>query len=334
MYLVTGGNGLVGRALVRLLIERGEAVRVLDLAPSTITEAESVVGDLRDPHTISEALQGVKTVFHCAAMVDVSLGRPRHIYDVNVAATQNLLIASKLQGVSKFVYTSSIDVVFDGTPIRAGDEKLPYAGKFLDFYGESKALAEQAVLRANHPTLLTCSIRPAGVYGEHDVNRFPNILKPALKGQFTQIGDGTSLFNHVYADNVAYMHLLAADKLAPDHPSAGSVYFATDYAPSNFFAFFHPYLEALGLQTTTQVISENQAALLATLRKLAWRVIPTRKMAAAKLTSYVVYSTSRDFWFTSHKAEIELGYAPLVSQQNAFNRTLAWLRDEWLPANR
>lgn len=334
MYLVTGGNGLVGRALVRLLLERGESVRVFDLTPSTLEGTESVVGDLRDPQAVSDTLHGIKTVFHCAEMVDASLGRPQHVYDVNVAGTQNLLIGSKLQGVSKFIYTSSIDVVFDGTPIRAGDERLPYAKTFLDFYGQSKALAEQAVLRANHATMLTCAIRPAGLYGENDVNRFANIIKPALKGQFIQIGDGSALFNHVYADNVAYMHLLASDKLAPDHPSAGSAYFATDYAPSNFFAFFRSFLDALELKTSTRVMSERQAIVLARLREWAWRLIPTRKMAAAQLTPYVVYSTCRNFWFTSRKAEIELGYTPLVSQQNAFNRTLAWLRDEWIPANR
>jgi len=211
---------------------------------------------------------------------------------------------------------------------------LPYASKFLDFYGESKALAEQAVLRVNNSDMLTCAIRPAGVYGVGDVNRFPNIIRPALKGQFTQLGDGKAIFNHVYADNVAYMHLLAADKLAPDHPSAGSAYFATDYAPSNFFGFFRPYLDALGIQTETRVISERTAMTLARLSELLWRVIPNKRTAAARLTRYVIYSTCRDFWFTSRKAELELGYTPLVSQQNAFERTLGWLRDEWLPANR
>jgi len=334
VYLVTGGNGLVGRALVRLLLERGETVRILDLTPSHTPHAESAVGDLRDPQAVSDALRGVSTVFHCAAMVDVSLGRPKHVYEINVAGTQNLLIGSKLQQVSKFIYTSSIDVVFDGSPIQSGTEKLPYASRFLDFYGESKALAEQAVLRANHPNLLTCAIRPAGVYGAGDVHRFPNIIKAALKGQFTQLGDGKALFNHVYADNVAYMHLLAADKLAADHPSAGSAYFATDYAPTNFFAFFRPYLEALNIQTTTRVVSESSAMLLARLSELLWRAIPTRRTAAARLTHYVIYSTCRDFWFTPRKAELELGYTPLVSQQNAFERTLAWLSDEWLPTNR
>lgn len=334
MYLVTGGNGLVGRALVRLLLERGERVRVLDFAPSHESAAESVIGDLRDPQIVNNAVKGVKTVFHCAAMVDVSLGRPKHVYDVNVAATQNLLIASKLHDVGKFIYTSSIDVVFDGSPIRAGDERLPYASKYLDFYGESKALAEKAVLRVSNKDMLTCAIRPAGVYGAGDVNRFPNILKPALKGQFTQLGDGKALFNHVYADNVAYMHLLAADKLALDHPSAGSAYFATDYAPSNFFGFFHPYLEALGIQTQTRVISERSALMVARLSEWAWRIIPTKRTAAARLTRYVIYSTCRDFWFTSRKAELELGYTPLVTQQSAFERTMAWLQEEWLPAHR
>lgn len=330
MYLVTGGNGLVGRAIVRLLLERGERVRVFDLKPSLEPGAESLVGDLRNMDDITKAVAGVTTVFHCAAVVDVSLGKPRHLYDVNVAATQNMLLASRQAGVKKFIYTSSIDVVFDGSPIKAGDETLPYASKFLDFYGETKALAEQAVLRANSPDMLTCAVRPAGVFGPGDVHRFPNIIPNALKGKYTQIGDGTALFSHVYVDNVAYMHVLAADKLAAGHPSAGSAYFATDYAPTNFFTFFHPYLAALNLEVKTSVIPERTAMTIARLSEVLWRLVPIKRTASPLLTRYVVLSTCRDFWFTSRKAQAELGYTPLVSQQNTFQRTLDWVREVWV----
>ena len=54
--------------------------------------------------------------------------------------------------MKKLIYTSSIDVVFGGAPIKDGDESLPYPVKFLDYYSYSKSLAEKDIIAAP-PTL-------------------------------------------------------------------------------------------------------------------------------------------------------------------------------------
>ncbi|MGD8317970.1 MAG: NAD-dependent epimerase/dehydratase family protein, partial [Myxococcales bacterium] len=89
MCLVTGGNGYVGKHLIRRLLELGCEVRAFDLAPfAGDARAISIVGDVRRMSDIEPACEGVNTVFHTAAVINtLTLARPsvrRHVYSVNV----------------------------------------------------------------------------------------------------------------------------------------------------------------------------------------------------------------------------------------------------------
>ena len=79
LHLVTGGAGMLGRAIVSQLLERGKSVRIIDIEPAKNDRAEIIVGDIRDAAAVRRACEGVDTVFHTAAAVwDPKL--PRSIY--------------------------------------------------------------------------------------------------------------------------------------------------------------------------------------------------------------------------------------------------------------
>lgn len=86
---------------------------------------------------------------------------------VNVEGTQVILDSCKASSVSKLVFTSSGGVVYDGEENLVDvDERLAYPDVPLDAYNETKARAEKMVLEANGKDgLLTCAIRPAGIFG-------------------------------------------------------------------------------------------------------------------------------------------------------------------------
>ncbi|NNJ09186.1 NAD-dependent epimerase/dehydratase family protein [Chloroflexales bacterium ZM16-3] len=325
--LVIGGAGFVGRHVVDALLQRGQHVRVLDLKPLDDERVESLVGDICDPADVAEACCGVDTVFQTASLVDVRPGSGRRLYEVNLYGNRNVIAACIGTGVRKLVYTSSVDVVFDGRPIRTGDESLPYPTRHLDVYGRTKMLAEREVLQANgRGGLATCALRLGGVYGPGDPHRFPPVLALARANRGVRLGDGRAVFNHVYVENVAHAHLLAADQLALGSPVAGASYFITDHAPRNFFAFFDPFLRDLGLPVPTHTIPYGVAYLLAAAWELATLAAGGLLRAAPPLTRYVVASTCVDFFFSGEQAARDLGYRPPVGDAEARRRTVESLR--------
>lgn len=325
--LVIGGSGFLGNALVHALQKtRIKTLRSFDLIPNPDPEVNSIVGDLRNPEQVLQACAGVDTVFQTASLVDWGPRSREKLMSVNVLGNRNVIAACQQSGVQRLIYTSSIDVVFDGTPIRNGDEKLPYPKQHMDDYGHSKMLAEQDVLNANTKDgLQTCSLRATGIYGPGDRHRFPPIIQASRSGKMVYLGDGSAKFNHIYIANLVEAHLCAAAKLQPDSLVSGQAYFITDHPPTNFYEFFTPYLTALGLTVPTSriptTIAHALAVVMETLARHGVGALPPL------LTRYIVLSTCKDFYFTGEKARRDLGYEPIVSPQQAFEETLSFFKN-------
>jgi nucleoside-diphosphate-sugar epimerase len=320
--LVIGGAGMLGYEIVRQLLARGAPVRVLDLQPLPEASAcEARIGDIRDPSAVRDACDGIDTVLQTAAAV-WNVRTPRRIFDeVNVEGNRLVLEECRRRGISRLVYTSSMDVVVDGRrPIVDGDESLPYPTRMpRDAYSRTKILAEKMVLAANGPELATCALRPVGMYGPRDRYHLGNIVAMARRGVSLRLGDGSARFSHAYSENVAHAHVLAAGRLAPGSPAAGRCYFICDHKPDdNLFDFMEPYLRALGLPVPRRSIPYRLAMALATVAEV---VAPF-----SNFNRFAVIQTCVDHTFVHDRAERELGYRPIVSREEAFRRSLEWLR--------
>jgi nucleoside-diphosphate-sugar epimerase len=305
---------------------------VLDLAPlpepgdvSSVVEAR--VGDIRNPADVLSACDGIDVVFQTAAAV-WNVRTPAPVYnEVNVQGNSNVLDACRARGVKRLVYTSSMDVVVDGRrPIVDGDESLPYPHRMpRDAYSRSKIVSERMVLAANGAELATCVMRPVGMYGPRDKYHLGNVIGMARGGVSLRLGDGSARFSHAYSENVAHAHILAARRLAPDSAAAGQAYFVCDHFPAeNLFDFMEPYLSALGLPVPRRSIPYPFAYWLAGVAEM---VAPR-----SNFNRFAVTQTCVDHTFSDAKARRELGYAPIVSREEAFQRSLAWLRGEEKPA--
>src|SRR5947207_2152758 len=113
--LVTGGGGFLGRAIVELLISRGDHVRVLARSRYADVEqlgAECVQGDIRNPADCVNACMGMDAVFHAAALAGI-WGDKKLFHSINVLGTRNIIDGCKRRGVPKLIYTSSPSVVFN-----------------------------------------------------------------------------------------------------------------------------------------------------------------------------------------------------------------------------
>ncbi|MBA7650283.1 hypothetical protein ES703_58086 [subsurface metagenome] len=178
---------------------------------------QAMVGDIRSTDDVRRACQGMDIIFQTAAAV-WDLNTPEKVYDeVNVKGNQIVIDTCRRLEVTRLVYTSTMDVVIDGwKPIVNGDESLPYPERLpRDPYCRTKIIAEQMVIASNGPELLTCALRPVGMYGPRDKYHLANIIKVAKSKMNIRLGDGSARFSHVYSENAARAHILAAKHLKP-----------------------------------------------------------------------------------------------------------------------
>src|SRR5262245_34153280 len=118
--LVTGGNGFIGSAVVRMLRARRLDVRCLVRHASGLDRiahlgCDLVVGDLLDFSSLQSAAKGCDVVIHLAGIAKWNLMHSPFMFDVVTGGTLNVLRAATAAGIERMVYVSSI-VTLGGTP--------------------------------------------------------------------------------------------------------------------------------------------------------------------------------------------------------------------------
>ncbi|OBB57912.1 steroid delta-isomerase [Mycobacterium sp. 852013-51886_SCH5428379] len=330
--LVTGGSGFVGANLVTELLERGHHVRSFDRAPSPLPahpNLETLEGDICDAETVAEAVAGVDTVFHTAAIIDLMGGASvteeyrQRSFAVNVGGTQNLVRAARAAGVQRFVYTASNSVVMGGQRIVAGDETLPYTDRFNDLYTETKVVAEKFVLGENGvENMLTCSIRPSGIWGRGDQTMFRKVFESVQAGHVkVLVGSKDVKLDNSYVHNLVHGFILAAQHLVPGGTAPGQAYFINDGDPVNMFEFSRPVIEACGEKLPTVRISGRMVLAIMTL----WQRLHFRfGLPKPPLEPLAIERITLDNYFSIAKAERDLDYRPLFTTEQAMAQCLPY----------
>ncbi|MBI1371749.1 MAG: SDR family NAD(P)-dependent oxidoreductase [Phycisphaera sp.] len=233
-YLVTGGSGFIGAALVRRLIAEGHAVRVIDnLARGhvrrlgeVINAVEFIEGDIRDARAVDKATKGVDSVIHCAFIngTEFFYKYPELVLDVGVRGMLNVLDACLEHEVGELVLASSSEV-YQTPPTVPTDESAPLVVPDVMnprySYGGGKIISELLAINYARKHLDRMVIfRPHNVYGpdmgwEHVVPQFILRMKglvdaadadTAAGGNVTSIefpirGSGAATRSFVYIDD-------------------------------------------------------------------------------------------------------------------------------------
>jgi len=142
--LVTGSSGQLGSYVCELLADKHE-ITGMDIKPAVVPGLKSLVGDIRRPGDVREALSDVDAVVHCAAQVSVerSLDDPVSDAETNVIGTINLLQECAARKVRRFVYVSSAAVLGDPKYIPIGEA---HPTEPMSNYGASKLAGERFAL--------------------------------------------------------------------------------------------------------------------------------------------------------------------------------------------
>ena len=231
--VVTGGAGFIGSHLSRTLLERGGTVRILDdLSTSDRSRIDPLCDqfgarcdfrehDIRDLDATKSALQGVRHVYHQAAVPSVprSVADPVESNSANVDGTLNVLVAARDAGAKKMVYASSSSVYGDSAELPK-HEGLPT--KPLSPYAVTKCVGEMyAEVFSRLYQLPTVGLRYFNVFGPAQDPKseyaavIPRFLTRLLAGEApTVYGDGEQSRDFTYVENVVSANLRAAESTA------------------------------------------------------------------------------------------------------------------------
>eukprot|EP01133_Synstelium_polycarpum_P011929 gene11929-13897_t len=332
-YLVVGGCGFLGRYIVEALLARGETdVHVFDIRQSFQDDRVTFhIGDIRKLADLERACSGITTVFHTASPTH-GMGYDLY-YSVNVTGTETLVTACENKGVAQLVYTSSSSVVFNGDDIVNGDETLPYVAKHLDPYNKTKELGERAVLVANQrgsSKLLTCALRPAGIFGPRDVQGWPQYLKAAKEGKNKYMfGAGNNLCDWTYIDNVVHAHLLAADRMTASSAVPGQAYFITNDEPIPFWDMPTFAYESFGYDRPSIKVPFPVIYVIAWIIDMIVLLLsPLVKLHPTITLFRMVYSNATRY-FNISKAKRDLQYKPIVTVEEGMERTKTWFKENY-----
>ncbi|MFC5067456.1 NAD-dependent epimerase/dehydratase family protein [Flaviflagellibacter deserti] len=213
--LVTGGCGFVGRHLVKALQDRGDEIRVVDLAPPSVggPHAEYIRGSITDAALMDSALKGVDRVYHLAGIPHL-WAKKRSGFDIaNRQGTEAVMAACMRANVPRVVHCSTESILLPKTKREAVDESLTLQlGDMPGPYTRSKFQAEVAAMKAAREGLNVTIVNPTVPVGAGDDNMTPpaQMLALFLKG-------GTPFFldcvlNLVDVRDAADGMILAGDK--------------------------------------------------------------------------------------------------------------------------
>jgi nucleoside-diphosphate-sugar epimerase len=323
---VSGAGGFLGKALCRFL--RSADIDVIGYARGDYPELQQmgvtfIKGDLKDKASLLKAITGCDLVFHVASKAGV-WGSKESYFSANVLGTENIIAVCQALNVKSLVYTSTPSVTFSGVDENGINESQPYAQQFLNYYGLSKAIAEQKVLAANSPELKTVALRPHLIWGPGDSNLVPRVLARAKAGKLKLVGKSDKLVDTIYIDNAVYAHLLAALKLTSDvSPCAGKAYFLSNDQPIYMAEMLNKIIACENIPAITKRVPAGVAYAVGSI--LEWLYLKLKKQDEPIMTRFVAKQLSTAHYYDISAAKKDLGYQPIISIDQGMQKLKASL---------
>jgi len=312
--LITGGAGFIGSNLCEYFLKKEYKVVCLDnfstghrhnIQSFLLNENFKLIeGDIRDLNTCLEAVKGINYVLHQAALGSVprSIKDPVTTNDVNITGFLNMLVASKEEGVKRFIYAASSSTYGDSESLPKVEDVI---GKPLSPYAITKYVNElYADVFSRTYGMQTIGLRYFNVYGRRQDPKgayaavIPKFVLQLLNHESPIInGDGNFSRDFTYIDNVIQMNELA---MLTENPEAVNTVYNTAFGDRNTLNDLVNYLK-LYLSEFDEKIKEIE----------------------------VVYGPNRLGDIPHSLASIEkakqlLGYNPKYSFQNGLKEAVKW----------
>jgi len=314
--LLTGGAGLVGSHVARLLAQRGDDLRLTVRRTSRLAnleglEFDTVQADVLDRTAVRRALRGCERVFHVAGLTNLRASADT-VYRVNVEGTRIVLEEALRAGVQRVVVTSSVAAVGPARRGSTADEEQVFPrDAFAIPYVRAKREQEVQALRIAALGLPVVIVNPAHVFGRGDVyHSSTEMVRRFLRREIPAYVDGA--LNIVDAEDVARGHLLADELGRPgERYILGNRNFTLDRLFADLGRISGVAPPALRLPLPAALAFARAA-----------EAVPGRPA----ITVGEVRAASMWWAFRSTKAKRELGWKP-SHHEDTLESTVAWYRE-------
>ena len=332
--VVTGAAGWLGTALLDAAGRQADPelpafgrLRVLAGSPSEVRalrqsapSAEIVIGDVTEPATVDELLDGIEgaDVIHAAGVIHPTA--ESEFERVNTGGTRAVIDGAVRSGARRLVHISS-NSPFGCNPgpgdrFRANEPFNPYMG-----YGRSKMLAELAVREAP-ASLETVILRPPWFYGPFQPARQTRFFSSVRKGRFPLFGAGRNRRSMVDVEALADASLRAC--LVEE--AAGNAYWVADA---------RPYEMREVIETVREALAAEGYEVEGSIPRFPSAIADAARRADAALQArgryvpevHVLSEMNQTIACDVSAAEEELGYRPPQELLSGMRRAVAWCRD-------
>lgn len=309
-YLITGGTGFIGSAIVRKLITQGQKIKVFDnnyrgklsRLSDVLSEVEFIEGDIRDKHAVTAAAKGVDAVIHLAYINGTKFfySHPDLVLDVGIKGMLNVIDAGAVNNVAE-LYLASSSEVYASPHIIPTPENVPliipdpYNPRFS--YSGGKIMSElMSIHMASKYFQKVIIFRPHNVYGpdmglEHVIPEFINRMKSLKKGaksyDFVTQGSGSESRAYIYIDD-----FVKGFRLLLNHKST---------------------IETFNIGTDDKIAAKDLALLIAKEMGIKIIIIPGKLQEGSTLRRLPDISKLK-----------KLGFQPKISLENGLKKTIQW----------
>lgn len=216
---ITGGTGFIGSRLTEKLSGQGHEIVLLvrdrkRVKKLTVDNYRIIQGDLFNKEALKEGMKKCDLVFHMAAFAKPWSEDPSLPFKTNVTGTINVLEAAIASGVRKVVITSTGGTIGYSRDGKIVDESTNMNIEYHTEYEKTKAEAERLAIEYGSRGIDISIVNPTRVYGPgllSKSNSLTLIIKKYISGNWRILpGDGNSMGNYVFIDDVVDGHILAA----------------------------------------------------------------------------------------------------------------------------
>lgn len=234
--LVTGGTGLIGQQLIKLLKEEGANIRIVSLDNNALvpSDVEFMQLDLMNFDNCKKACENVDIVFNLIGIKTspkIIKEKPANIFVSYLRFNTNIIEAARQSNVQWFLYVSTIGV-YSPTDIMSEDELWNGFPSKHDWYGGwAKRMGEMQLetYKIQYGLNNYSIIRPANVYGPYDDFSETSMVIPSLikriynkENPYIVWGDGTSIRDFIYSEDVAKAMIFAVSNEINEPLNVGS----------------------------------------------------------------------------------------------------------------